>query len=174
VEAVMLALSSLRDVPDELANRMMVAHGSRMLLRAMRGEPEPTRTLAETRPVLKAKAARPEYIPVEARPAIAMPPPVREIVALVADVMGLSTEDITGRARQRYITLARALACRLIRDRVNSKGEPLHSLPRIAAFMRRDHSTVSHALAMFDSYCRHFPELAEAYRVLTEKLEASR
>src|SRR6478609_9521448 len=41
VEAAMIAMSTLRDIPEETANRMMMVSGSSQLLRALRGEPEP-------------------------------------------------------------------------------------------------------------------------------------
>lgn len=165
----MLPLSQLREIPDELANRMMVAHGSRMLLRALQGEPEPPVALP---PLIIRRPRQPKrrhpYIAVRARPEAALPTPVRAIMQAVADSFEITLEDLRGPGRGKCLVYARAVAFRLIRNREYPHGEPRYSLPRIGSFFGRDHSTVCHAMDHFDDYCRHQPEVAAVYESLRE------
>lgn len=162
----MLAMSRLHDIPDETANRMSVRHGSDALLRAMRGEPEPEKpTLA-----MRLKVGRQPHLPVSARPDIPTPTAVREVLDAVVEVFGISLADLKGRGKAREYVLARAVAVRLIRDRVWEDGAPRHSLPMIGRYLGRDHSTICHALDNFDRYARRWPEVDEAYQALRVSL----
>ena len=166
---MMLTIASLRNdgIPDELANRMMVAHGSRMLLRTLRGEPAPIERpvyIPSARPKLPKPRA---YHPVRMRNRPHMPETVKRIVEAVAAHFEVTVEELTGPARQPYLVHARAVAYHLLRDRVDGFGQPRMSLPRIAAFFGRDHSTICYAIDHFDIYCRH-PHVAEAYAKLRE------
>jgi hypothetical protein len=158
----------LSGIPDYTANRMMMAHGSSALLRAIRGEPEPIEP-----PVLPAPRhrltyhQRPRHIRKSERPRDPTPTPIKAILQAVADAFRITVDDLTGNCRAKYLIHARAVACRLIRDRVDDDGLPRNSLPRIAMFMDRDHSTISNALGKFDLYCR-YPEVAAIYAKLRE------
>jgi len=160
----MLTLSQLHDIPDELANRMMVAHGSRKLLRALRGEPEPVETFA--RIPKRPEPKRRRYTPVSARTHKSMPSAVQRIVEQVAAEFGVSTDELCGAGRSPYLVRARSVAYRLLRDRLHTNGEAITSFPRIAGYFGRDHSTVCYAINHFADYCRHHPQVADAYAKL--------
>lgn len=69
------------------------------------------------------------------------PETARDIIATVARYFGLLTDDIMGDGRHRTTVLARAIAMRFTRERLNL------SLPEVGkAFGGRDHNTVLHAL----------------------------
>jgi hypothetical protein len=167
-KAVMLAMSRLTDIPEETANRMSVRHGSEQLLRALRGEPEPVEV--HTLPLSRQRytpGPPVRHVRKADRARCPAPAAVREIIAAVAETFRIDPEDLLGESRAKYLIHARAVACRLIRDRVDTDGLPRNSLPRIAMFMNRDHSTISNALGKFDLYCR-YPEVAAAYAKLRE------
>lgn len=156
----MLPLAALREIPDELANRMMVAHGSRELLRALNGEPPEL----EARPVPKvALPQKPrKHVRQDQRPAVYIPEAVRALLETVCEAFGITFADLTGSDRSPRYVHARSVAYRLLIDRQSRQT----SYTRIGAFLRRDHSTVSHAVAMFETYCRVHPYVAEIYRRL--------
>jgi hypothetical protein len=162
----MLKISSLQGIPDENANRMMMAHGSRQLLRAIRGEPEPLPL-----PRINPKKVRQSYVPVSDRPPLAVPRVVRDIIEAVAEAFEVHPDEMRGEGKAQTLVLARAVAIRLIRARTWESGEPKHSLPTIGRYLRRDHSSISHSLKNFDVYARHFPEIAEIYDRLNEGAE---
>lgn len=169
---MILSMATLRNegVPEELANRMSVAHGSRQLLRALRGEPEPVEPPCRPMPKLRPPKCRTPYVAVPQRPRPQMPDPVRRIVKGVAAEFGLSLDELCGKERAPYLVHARAVAYRLLRDRAYPNGDPRTSLPRIGAYFGRDHSTICYGLANFDNYVRFNPDLGAAYERLRERL----
>lgn len=163
----MLSLASLMvDYPDETAHRMMVRHGSGMLLRALRGEPEPTRP---TRAILY-RGSESRYVPVGQRHTLAAPRAVRDILTAVADAFDMPEQALVGRGKSNPEKLARSVAIRLIRDRTWQNGEPIYSTITIGGFFKRDHSTICHALSMFETYCKNYPQVGEIYAELRERL----
>lgn len=167
----MLAIRDLHGVPDELANRMMMAYGSKVLLRRLRGEPEPCEALALRRPSKPARRRDPRpYVPVLQRPESRLPEIIRVILSETAAEFEVSVDDLTGRSRAKYLCCARAVAYRLMRDRRKPNGE-LYSMNQIAGFVRRDHTTIIHSLSQFENYCRAYPEVSEHYERLRTRLE---
>lgn len=151
----MILMADLRDVPDELANRMMVSHGSAALLRALRGEPELPDDISPVPAVRKAPLkVRPPYVPLSMR--VYAPPPssVARLIESVAKVSGLDVEDLYSKSRWKPHVRARAMAYRLLRDRESRFGGPRYSLPQIGSWFHREHSVVAHALNMFDIYAK--------------------
>lgn len=162
-----LKIASLRNegIPEELANRMMVAHGSRELLRCLRGEPEPVVMPTFKRSLVKVE--RP-YIAVRDMPPLALPSVVRGIIEEVADAFEVDFDELRGIGKAKALVLARAVAIRLIRDRTWKNGEPKHSFPTIGRYLRRDHSSICHSVSQFDHYAKQFPEVREVYESLKE------
>lgn len=158
----MISLAVLRSYyPDEVAFRIMVREGSAELLRALRGEPR----LPDKRALRRRVRHKTDKAPkVKAVP----PEPVRRILADVAGALDITVEELTGRRRWPILVDARAVAIKLIRERVGPDGEPKYSTPRIGAFLNRDHSTVLHALDNLDIYFRRSPEIKAVYEALTE------
>lgn len=160
---------NLGGMPEELANRMMMRRGSERLLRSLQGRPEPVAPRLE---LVKPKPKRKRnYTPVSERPGVAIPVSVRKIINSVCTAFELTPDDLFGRGRSMVCVVARSVTVRLIRDRKWSNGLPRHSFPRIAAFMKRDHSTVLHANRQFDVYCEQFPEAREIYERITREAE---
>lgn len=166
----MLSMASLRHegVPEELANRMSVAHGSRQLLRALNGEPEPEpepqwERPPEPKPRNKTRKAIPKDLP------ISIPKAVRDVIQSVADAFEVTPVEMRGKGKWTRLVHARAVAIRLIRERTWETGEPKHSLPSIGRYFQRDHSTICHSLDNFASYARQFPEIEEIYQALRER-----
>jgi hypothetical protein len=110
--------------------------------------------------VRKQRAA---YVPVTMRPRVMLPEPVRDILNAAAAQFGLSLELLLSKRKWRELVLARAVAIRLIRDRRWQNGAHRHSLPQIALYMNRDHSTIKNALEQFGEYERQFPEVQQVY-----------
>lgn len=159
----MASLPDLSGIPEELRNRMMMRRGSGMLLRAIRGEPEPQPEPAQVLQ-FRAPKRRQKYTPVA--PPVPMPTPVKFIAMNVAEAFGLTVDDLTSHQRGQHFVRARSVFYRLVRDRTNRAGEPVYSFPRIARFVGRDHATVCHSMRMFDVYCRQDPEIAAVYERL--------
>jgi hypothetical protein len=169
----MLSLRDLRvqGVPDELANRMMVAHGSRQLLRMLRGEPEPVELPEPPKPTpAKKPHKRPRHVRVGDRPMVKLPDEVAAIINAVADQFGMLPEDVRGPTRNKPYVYARAVAYKLIRERTWATGDPRHTLLQVATFFGRDHSSVCHAIELFDQYATN-PAVAAVYDALRGKGE---
>lgn len=168
--ALMLNSGELQGIPERTANRMMMVRGSGMLLRAIRGEPEPDEPPAclAVREKPRPRKHQAPYIPVQARPTIPAPMAVRAVIDAAAEAFGLEPEQLLGRGKRRAVLMARAVAIRLIRDRTWENGEPRHSTPTIGGYFGRDHSTVCWALEHFETYCRQFPAVGEIYEKLRE------
>lgn len=160
----MISLLSLsrRGISEEIANRIMVRHGSTQLLRALCGEPDEEEEEWQP-PRLTHRPATTRYVPVAERPCYGAPLAVREIIAAAEEAYGLEHGTVTGRDKHRPVVMARATAIRLIRDRVWDTGEPRHSTTTIGRYVGRDHSTVCHALDHFAAYCKAWPEVGEIY-----------
>ena len=151
----------VRGVCEETANRLMMRHGSTMLLRAIRGEPFSTAAP-------KAKPARNSpYVPVTDRPVIEPPGSIRRMMADVAKAFNLSLEELTGKDRGEVFVAARAVAYRLIRDRKTILDTPRFSAPQIASFFGREHSTILHSLDHFEDYAKRWPIVRETYDQLS-------
>lgn len=83
--------------------------------------------------------------------------PAREITLRVADMFGLTADELTGPSRKSVNVNARAVVARILRDRGIS-------YPRIGRLIgRTDHSTAIHIVSNFDVYCRRDPRVALAY-----------
>lgn len=164
----MLTCAQLSGIPEELANRMMMRHGSTRLLRALHGEPEPVEPVEPVAAPLPTRRLpsrhRAPYVPVAERDPTPLPMAVRKILAAVAEAFNVSRDDLTGKARGRYMVVARVIAIRLIRNRTNKDGLPIHSATTIGGYFGRDHSTILHALDRFEVYCRQYPEAERIYR----------
>ena len=65
---------------------------------------------------------------------------MREITQEVADTFGLSVDELKGRRRFAYISIARHRAMRLIRDRLGK------SHTQIADFFGRHEATIRHGI----------------------------
>jgi hypothetical protein len=167
---VMLSMATLRNegIPDELANRMSMAHGSRQLLCAIKGEPEPEPEPQWERPPapkprVKTRKPVPKDMP------IIIPKAVRDVIQRVADVFEVTPAEMRGKGKWTRLVHARAVAIRLIRERRWETGDHKHSLPSIGLYFNRDHSTICHSLDHFDTYAKQFPEIAEIYEALRER-----
>lgn len=157
-------------IPDETKYRMMMRRGSTMLLNALRpvpaDDPKPVR---KTLPPPKRKP-RPRVMCSIPKTSDTVPAEVRKIIAAVAERFDLTVEAMIGRGRSRHSVIARAVACRLIRERTWSNGLPRHTIQRIGQFLNRDHSSICHALDSFEIYTKHFPEALEMYLELRAEL----
>lgn len=140
-------------VSDETRHRTMMRHGSGMLLRALRGEPEPVPFRPRAR--VRFDPAPPGTI-------------ARGIIREVADAFSMEPNDLTGESRKADHIIARFVAIRLIRDRTWSDGTPRFSTTRIGGFFNRDHSTIGHALCVFEIKMKQFPQAAEIYEALRD------
>lgn len=78
------------------------------------------------------------------------------VITMVAGSFGLSYGEIVGHSRAQYIVRVRALIATLLVERGNS-------LPQVGRWMRRDHSTVSHARDMLPTYAQRAPAIGQAY-----------
>lgn len=164
----MLTLNQLtRDYPEETANRMMMARGSALLLRALKGEPEPKPIPTWKERIVGGK----NYVPVSERPKFGAPRAVRELIEAVEEAFELDPGAICGKVRDTRHILARSLLIRLVRDRKWVNGEHKHSTTTIGRYLDRDHSTICNALTKFDIYCTQFPEVAELYEKLSPCVE---
>lgn len=65
-----------------------------------------------------------------------------EIIAEVCDDYGVSVADVMGPSLLRYITEARQAVYWRLRQERNAAGRPRWSLPTIAGFMGRDHTSI--------------------------------
>jgi hypothetical protein len=102
-----------------------------------------------------------------------MPDRVRTIFDQVILAFDITGEELTSKARSKRFVIARAVACRLVRSILNANGGHIYSLPRIGLYLGgRDHSTVCHAIAQFDTYRKQYPEVAEVYEKLRETVAA--
>lgn len=91
------------------------------------------------------------------------------IVKTVADWFNLRPEDIKGRSRKGYVVSARMVAIRLLREVKWSNGQSRFSYPQIGSMVGgRDHSTVIHAITVFDDRARRYGEMTEAYEALKD------
>lgn len=158
---------ALSGIPDQLGNRMMMVHGSRALLRALNGEPEEAPSPV---PLRIKRDGRNPYVPVSNRPPLAVPKVVRKIIEQTAEAFEVHPDEMWGGNKVRPLVLARAVAIRLIRDRAWESGAPKHSTTTIGRYLRRDHSTICHALEHFDDYAKQWPEVAEVYERLSAEL----
>jgi len=70
----------------------------------------------------------------------------RQTLAAVAAAHGVSPADILGTRRFRHLVYARQELAWRMRNARDSLGDPRFSLPQIAAWMNRDHSTLLHAI----------------------------
>jgi hypothetical protein len=162
----MLPANALSGIPEETANRLMMAHGSGMLLRALRGDPEPPLPPLETRLRDRTGRLRRVYVPVDQRALPPAPEHVRNLIASIAEAFGLTADDLTGKRRLPRIVHARALAIRLIRERTWADGTPRHTVERIGNFLGREHTTISYALENFERYCEQSPDMRAVYERL--------
>jgi hypothetical protein len=160
-----LTFSMMTEFPDELANRMMMAHGSGNLLRALHGEPllPPPTTERKNRERALPAPRRNEPAP---RRQTGIPLRAREIIARVAEAFMVTPEQIAGKGKFRRLVHARAVVYRLLREMRRPTGEPLFSFPQIASYVNRDHSTICHSVQSFDIYCKTNPEIREVYERL--------
>lgn len=157
----------LGGIPDHTAHRMMMVHGSTLLLRSLRGEPEPE-PVVEARKLPEYRVGSRPYVPVNLRPVRTRPEPAQRILDRVAEEFGLTVDDILGRDRQRRLWIARTIAIRLLRD-LDRFGD--YSTSQIGAMMgNRDHSTICNALEAFDIWADRYPEAAEIYTRLSGEL----
>ncbi len=142
---------------------MMMAHGSRTLLRALRGEPEPDITFSERPlPILRPRGER--YIPTADRPMRSRTAAAQRILEQVAAAFDVTVDDILSRDRRRLLWIARTVSIRLMRD-LDRYGE--YSTSQIGAMMNnRDHSTICNALQAFEVWSETYPEVAEIYERL--------
>lgn len=159
----MLSYAALSDIPEETRNRMSVSFGSRQLLRAIRGEPleiPQVHDYVRVRPsVRKPKITQPPK---------AVTPYASQVIAAVEAAFDLEPGELLIRDRHAGKTHARAIAVRLLRDRMRG-AEHVYSTPRIAAMFNRDPSTITHSLSMFSIYCRN-ERVANIYASLKERL----
>lgn len=88
-------------------------------------------------------------------------PPQTDPLEAVAQITGVSPEDIIGRARKRHITRARHMAFCLIRETTDL------SYPAIGRAYDRDHSTIMHAVETARS-------LQKEDKLFAQQLEAAR
>jgi len=161
----MLPANALTGIPEETANRLMMAHGSGMLLRALRGIPEPALPPLETRLRDRTGRLRRLYVPISERQ-FPTPQPIRDLIATVAGAFGLKSDDLVGKSRLPRIVHARAVAIRLIRERTWADGSPRHTVERIGNYLGREHTTISHALQSFDHYCERSHDMRAVYERL--------
>ncbi len=69
-----------------------------------------------------------------------------QTLAAVASSHGVSSADILGPFRFRALVHARQELAWRMRNAKDSLGDPRFSLPQIAAWMDRDHTTILHAV----------------------------
>ena len=149
---------------ETIAYRKAMAAASARLLRAIKGEPEPVkpRTLIQAL-INHPRKRRSKYIPVADRPECTMPKAVRDIIARTAEAFSIPVDQMTSKSRQREAVMARRVAIRLLRDRLREDGKPRLSLPTIARYLCRDHSTICYALDNFEDTYKRVPEVAAIY-----------
>lgn len=92
----------------------------------------------------------------------------RKIIDSTAEAFGLQPEVLLSGSRKTQHVCARFVAMRLFRDIMRSDGEHRFSLPQIGKIMGgKDHSSVCHAMQVFEAKCRRFPAMREAYESLS-------
>lgn len=123
-----------------IEHKIMPMEGSPSLIRAVRRLTSEA-LKAEVEKIVAARIA-------DEMPPVAPPPkgpPVRDILALVAEVTGYTVEQLCGPWRQKPLSRARFLACWTIRQaRLDL------SLPAIGKALGRDHSTILNAVRVFE------------------------
>lgn len=153
--------------------RQAMASSSQGLLIALyvaRGVPCPVHLLTKA-PVQVFRKARYAFSPFTPLAERTIPLAVRRILEGVAREFDISTDELLGHSRAKYLVYARCVAARLIRERCWENGEPKHSTTVIGRIMNRDHSTICHTLRNFEMYRKRVPEVAAAYDALREKPE---
>lgn len=97
----------------------------------------------------------------------------REMIRIVAPILGVTPQAILSSGRVRPLVLARIAVAKALRDRGLS-------LPVVASALgRSDHSTAFNWIAKFDTYAAHYPRMLKAYgaiklaeRIAAEELAA--
>lgn len=90
-----------------------------------------------------------------------------ELAAAIAKAFGVSRIAMLGHSRDTQVVAARSVYIRLLRDRLDEKGEHRFSLKQIAKRINRnDHSTVTHMLATYPVRAKRFPQMDAVYREL--------
>jgi hypothetical protein len=168
-QPLQIGRGELSGIPDHLANRMMMAHGSKALLRAIKGEPEEREHGSTRAPMIPPLVPRETgYVRTADRPTRTRPQAAQRILERVAEAFGLTVDDILGRDRHRRLWIARTIAIRLMRD-LDRLGD--YSTSRIGDMMNnRDHSTICNALQAFTVWVEVYPEAAEIYQRLSLEL----
>ena len=92
------------------------------------------------------------------------------IIEAVAAAYGLEPSDLFGLKRRGNYVQARHTAIKLIRDLRMVDGSPRFSTPQIGTIFKRDHSTIVHALDVFENKLRHNPDMREIYDELRAEL----
>ena len=85
------------------------------------------------------------------------------IIEAVAAAYDLEPSDLSGSNRKGNYVQARHTAIKLIRDLRMDDGSPRFSTPQIGKVFKRDHSTIVHALDVFEIKLRQFPFMREIY-----------
>jgi chromosomal replication initiation ATPase DnaA len=68
------------------------------------------------------------------------------IVSELAELRGVSAEDILGQRRHRHVAHVRQEVMYRLRSRVGTDGRPLHSYPEIGRALARDHTSCLHGV----------------------------
>ena len=159
---MMLALSTMPDLPEETAWRISAKFGSGNLLRGLRGEALVPPPVFEPRvKVYRRRRSEPEPVP---------PPPFyeggnpflhtyrlsRAVAESVASDFELHAEQILGRSRHRDVVDARSVVFNLLAMRGVAYTE-------IGRRFGRDHSTICHAIKWFDMHKRRNPMVAVSW-----------
>jgi chromosomal replication initiation ATPase DnaA len=93
----------------------------------------------------------------------------RGIIRAVSAAYDMDPAALVSKARTPHFVCARAIAIRLLRDLTWQDGSPRFSLPQIGRLLGgRDHTTVHHALGMFEVYCRAHPFMKAVYDTLRD------
>lgn len=96
------------------------------------------------------------------------------IIDAVAAAFELEPKQIVGPSRASYIVSARFVACKILREQEWADGSKRFSFPHIGSFLGgRDHSTIIHAVEIFEDRARKYPEMWLGYESVKARLAAS-
>ena len=89
--------------------------------------------------------------------------PFDRVMNFVAYRFGVLPDEIRGPSRKRNLVNARAVLCRVLRDRGVSYP--------VAARMigRSDHSTAINLVGSFETRCRYYPKVGDTYQAIRER-----
>ena len=87
--------------------------------------------------------------------------PVDEVIAASANFFGLTPDDVKGPGRQRPFVLARAVICKILRDRNVS-------YPVMARLIgKKDHTTPINLIQSWDKRAKRHPEMLDIYNAIS-------